>query len=106
MSLAEVLALLTKSQILYRSGVTTVHYIYHMYMKPWLVHSYKLLRLEREKQVPAPQEAVMNVAPQVSNDSFEKQSGKSHERIRAWRRQRLLATARELERAVHTLHLR
>lgn len=106
MSLAEVLALLTKSQILYRSGVTTVHYIYHMYMKPWLVHSYKLLRLERENQVPAPQEAVMNVAPQVSNDAFEKQSGKTHERIRAWRRQRLLATAREVERAVHTLHLR
>lgn len=106
MSLAEVLALLTKSQILYRSGVTTVHYIYHMYMKPWLVHSYKLLRLEREKQVPAPQEAVMNVTPHVSIDAFEKQSGKSHERIRAWRRQRLLATARDLERAVHTLHLR
>jgi len=75
-------------------------------MKPWLVHSYKLLRLEREKQVPAPQEAVMNVTPHVSIDAFEKQSGKSHERIRAWRRQRLLATARDLERAVHTLHLR
>lgn len=106
MSLAEVLALLTKSQILYRSGVTTVHYIYHMYMKPWLVHSYKLLRLERENQVLAPPEAVMNVAPQVSNDSSEKQSGKTHERIRAWKRQRLLATAREVERAVHTLNLR
>ncbi|GFG28372.1 hypothetical protein Cfor_01748 [Coptotermes formosanus] len=105
MSLAEVLALLTKSRILYRSGVTTVHYIYHMYMKPWLVHSYKLLRLEREKLVPPPQEAVINVAPQDSDDASEKQSGKTHERIRAWRRQRLLATAREVERAVHTLHL-
>jgi type III secretory pathway component EscU len=106
MSLAEVLALLTKSRTLYRSGVTTVHYIYHMFVKPWLVHSYKLLRLEREKQQPPPQQAVMNVAGQDIHESSEKQSEKTHERIRAWRRRKLLATSREVERAVQTLQLR
>lgn len=106
MSLADILALLTKSRILYRSGVTTVHYIYHMFMKPWLVHSYKLLRLERENQPIAPQHAVMKIAAQDSHDCSEKQSEKTHERIRAWRRRKLLAAAREVERAVQTLHLR
>jgi hypothetical protein len=106
MSLAEVLALLTRSRILYRSGVTTVHYIYHMFMKPWLVHSYKLLRLEREQQPCPPQNAVMKMAGQDSCDCSEKQPEKTHERIRAWRRQKLLATAREVERAVQTLDLR
>lgn len=105
MSLAEILALLTKSRTLYRSGVTAVHYIYHMFMKPWLVHSYKLLRLEREKQQPPPQQAVMNVAVQDNHESSEKQSEKTHERIRAWRRRKLLATSREVERAVQTLQL-
>jgi hypothetical protein len=102
MSLAEVLALLTKSRILYRSGVTAVHYIYHMYMKPWLVHSYKLLRLEREKQQPPPQQAVMNVAVQEDHDSSEK----THEKIRSWKRRKLLATAQEVELAVRKLQLR
>lgn len=102
MSLAEVLALLTKSRTLYRSGVTTVHYIYHMFMKPWLIHSYKLLRLEREKQQPPPQQAVMNVAVQDNHENSENK----HERIRAWRRRKLLATSREVERAVQTLQLR
>jgi hypothetical protein len=106
MSLAEVLALLTKSRMLYRSGVTTVHYIYHMFMKPWLVHSYKLLRLEREKQPLPPQQAVMKMDAQDNHDGSEKQSEKTHERIRAWRRRKLLATAREVERAVQTLHFR
>ncbi|PNF15072.1 hypothetical protein B7P43_G16543 [Cryptotermes secundus] len=101
MSLAEVLALLTKSRSLYRSGVTTVHYIYHMFMKPWLVHSYKLLRLEREKQQPPPQQAVMNVAVQDNHESSEN----THERIRAWRRRKLLAASREVERAVQTVQL-
>jgi hypothetical protein len=102
MSLAEVLALLTKSRILYRSGVTTVHYIYYMYLKPWLVHSYKLLRLEREKQQPPPQQAVMNVAVEEDHESSEK----THEKIRAWRRRKLLATGQEVELAVRKLQLR
>jgi hypothetical protein len=106
MSLAEVLALLTKSRILHRSGVTTVHYIYHMFMKPWLVHSYKLLRLEREKQQPPPQRAVVNVAPEENHDSCEKQSEKTHERIRAWKRRRLLAAAQEVKLAVQQMQLR
>ncbi|XP_069672695.1 general transcription factor 3C polypeptide 1 [Periplaneta americana] len=99
MSLAEILALLSKSHILYRSGVTTVHYIYHMFMKPWLVHSYKLLRLEREKQVLPPHDAVMKVA------GPDNQSEKTHERIRAWRRRKLITTAQEVEKAVQTLDL-
>jgi hypothetical protein len=77
-----------------------------MYMKPWLVHSYKLLRLEREKQQPPPQQAVMNVAVQEDHDSSEKQSEKTHEKIRSWRRRKLLATAQEVELAVRKLQLR
>ncbi|PSN39178.1 hypothetical protein C0J52_14051 [Blattella germanica] len=87
-----------------RSGVTTVHYIFHLYTKPWLVHSYKLVRLEREKQVPPPQSSVMNIPE--SCDPQDRQSDKTHDRIRAWRRRRLLATAKEVERAVQSLDLR
>jgi hypothetical protein len=48
----------------------------------------------------------MKMAPQDSHDCSEKQPEKTHERIRAWRRRKLLAAAREVERAVQTLHLR
>lgn len=41
-----------------RSGVTTPRYIHHHYANPWLIHSYKIFRLERESLLPIPKGSI------------------------------------------------
>lgn len=41
-----------------RTGVTTVRYIHHDYVNSWLIHSYKIYRLEKESLIPIPKGTV------------------------------------------------
>jgi len=50
--LYKVVSLLVKNHIFLRSGVTKPRYIHHRYVDPWLIHSYKIYRLEQESLVP------------------------------------------------------
>lgn len=52
MDLYKAVSLLTENHIFLRSGVTSSHYIHHRYVNPWLIHSYKIYRLEQESVVP------------------------------------------------------
>ncbi|KAL0120525.1 hypothetical protein PUN28_008329 [Cardiocondyla obscurior] len=50
--LYKVVSLLIDNHIFLRSGVTKPRYIHHRYVDPWLIHSYKIYRLEQEALVP------------------------------------------------------
>ncbi|XP_011696801.1 PREDICTED: general transcription factor 3C polypeptide 1 isoform X2 [Wasmannia auropunctata] len=50
--LYKVASLLVENHIFLRSGVTKPRYIHHRYVDPWLIHSYKIYRLEQESLVP------------------------------------------------------
>lgn len=51
----------TKYRLFLRSGVTTVRYIHHHYADSWLIHSYKIHRLERESLIPVSKRNLYNV---------------------------------------------
>lgn len=42
--------MLSEFRQIIRSGVTVVRFIHNQYIDPWLIHSYKILRLEQEAQ--------------------------------------------------------
>lgn len=48
----KVISLLVENHIFLRSGVTKPRYIHHRYVDPWLIHSYKIYRLEQESLIP------------------------------------------------------
>jgi len=50
--LYKVVSLLTENHIFVRSGVTNPRYIHNRYADPWLIHSYKIYRLEHESAMP------------------------------------------------------
>lgn len=54
----DVVAFLIENYLLLRSGVTTPRYIHHHYANPWLIHSYKIFRLERESLLPIPKGSI------------------------------------------------
>ncbi|XP_046395465.1 general transcription factor 3C polypeptide 1 isoform X2 [Ischnura elegans] len=51
-SLAQHLSIIAKERIFIRAGVTCVRYVHYEYIKPWVVHSNKLLRLQKENVIP------------------------------------------------------
>ncbi|KZC03777.1 General transcription factor 3C polypeptide 1 [Dufourea novaeangliae] len=63
--LPNIASLLTKHHIFLRCGVTTVRYIHHRYADSWLIHSYKIGRLEKESLVPLPKGTVYVTEPEV-----------------------------------------
>ncbi|XP_012153954.1 general transcription factor 3C polypeptide 1 isoform X2 [Megachile rotundata] len=56
--LRRITTLLTEHRLFLRSGVTTVRYIHYGHADPWLIHSYKIFRLEKESLVPVPKGTV------------------------------------------------
>lgn len=56
--LAEILLLLTKNRLVLRAGIVAVRYIHHRYINPWIIHSYKILRLEKESHEALPEGSV------------------------------------------------
>lgn len=71
--LYKIVSLLTENHIFLRSGVTIPRYVHHRYADPWLIHSYKIYRLEQESVVPfkdsvyatMPQGMTMNVSAET-----------------------------------------
>ncbi|XP_076298615.1 general transcription factor 3C polypeptide 1 isoform X2 [Lasioglossum baleicum] len=63
--LHSIVSLLTKHRLLLRTGVTVVRYVHHQYADSWLIHSYKISRLERESLVPVPKSTVYITQPEV-----------------------------------------
>nr|XP_050861343.1 general transcription factor 3C polypeptide 1 [Vespula vulgaris] len=56
--LYDIVSLLIENYLFLRSGVTTPRYIHHHYANPWLIHSYKIFRLERESLLPIPKGSI------------------------------------------------
>lgn len=56
--LYDIVSFLIENYLLLRSGVTTPRYIHHHYANPWLIHSYKIFRLERESLLPIPKGSI------------------------------------------------
>lgn len=54
----DIVSFLIDNYLLLRSGVTTPRYIHHHYANPWLIHSYKIFRLERESLLPIPKGSI------------------------------------------------
>ncbi|XP_076473341.1 general transcription factor 3C polypeptide 1 isoform X2 [Bombus vancouverensis nearcticus] len=57
-NLYQIVSFLTNNHLFLRSGVTTVRYIHHRYADSWLIHSYKISRLEKESLIPMPKGTV------------------------------------------------
>lgn len=56
-----------------RTGVTTVRYIHHDYVNSWLIHSYKIFRLEKESLIPIPKGTVyMTESKEILNKNINK----------------------------------
>ncbi|KAG8234935.1 hypothetical protein J437_LFUL015503 [Ladona fulva] len=51
-SLSTHLMIMSRERVLVRVGITTTRYVHYEYTKPWLVHSNKMLRLQRDKLNP------------------------------------------------------
>ncbi|OAD53659.1 General transcription factor 3C polypeptide 1 [Eufriesea mexicana] len=70
--LYRIVSFLADNYIFLRSGVTTVRYIHHRHADAWLIHSYKICRLEKESLIPIPKGTVyvMN-----SKDTLNKDNG-------------------------------
>lgn len=51
-NLAETLDALVEAELLLRAGVTKLVIVHHKKVRPWLIHSSKLLRLDKEKLNP------------------------------------------------------
>lgn len=48
----EILQILVNTRILIKTGIEKVRYVHFNYKKHWIINSYKILRLEREKIPP------------------------------------------------------
>ncbi|XP_043286772.1 general transcription factor 3C polypeptide 1 [Venturia canescens] len=46
--LFDILSVLKQGRIVLRSGVTNTRYVHQNYADPWLIHSYKIMRLQKE----------------------------------------------------------
>ncbi|XP_031843956.1 general transcription factor 3C polypeptide 1 isoform X2 [Nomia melanderi] len=64
-NLFHILSFLVKHHLFLRSGVTTVRCIHHRYADSWLIHSYKICRLEKESLVPLPKKTVYVTEPEI-----------------------------------------
>uniref|UniRef100_A0A6V7I8R1 Uncharacterized protein n=1 Tax=Bracon brevicornis TaxID=1563983 RepID=A0A6V7I8R1_9HYME len=56
--LYEILEFLTDQRLLLRSGITKMHYIHHNFVDPWLIHSMRIMRLQKEALPSVPYNAV------------------------------------------------
>ena len=56
--LANILLFLSEKRMVLRAGIVAVRYIYHRYVNPWIIHSYKILRLEKESHQTVPEGSV------------------------------------------------
>ncbi|KAJ8670622.1 hypothetical protein QAD02_001881 [Eretmocerus hayati] len=52
--LAGMLSFLCGKRVVLRAGIVTVRYIHHRYVNPWIIHSYKILRLDKESHPTVP----------------------------------------------------
>ncbi|XP_014614359.1 PREDICTED: general transcription factor 3C polypeptide 1 [Polistes canadensis] len=66
--LYDIVSLLIENYLFLRSGVTTPRYIHHLYVNPWLIHSYKIFRLERESLLPIPKGSIYLTENQTNAD--------------------------------------
>ncbi|XP_054279271.1 general transcription factor 3C polypeptide 1-like [Macrosteles quadrilineatus] len=68
---AEIINQLVDSQVILRSGVNKTHLVHGEFYRPWVIHSYRLLRLDREN-IPENRKAscamMMNVGENVPSD--------------------------------------
>ena len=58
-----------------RTGIIAVRYVHHRYINPWIIHSYKILRLERESHQSVPEGSVY-VLESDENIGREKETNK------------------------------
>nr|XP_034186691.1 general transcription factor 3C polypeptide 1 [Osmia lignaria] len=56
--LRRITVLLTEHRLFLRAGVTTVRFVHHRHADAWLIHSYKIYRLEKESLMPIPKGTV------------------------------------------------
>jgi hypothetical protein len=49
---------LVQKKIILRAGIVSVRYIHYRYINPWIIHSYKILRLEKEAHQTIPEGSV------------------------------------------------
>lgn len=68
---------LIENHIFLRSGVTSPRYIHHCYVDPWLIHSYKLNRLEQETIVPF-KDSIYAMMPQGKISSTDVETDAKH----------------------------
>ncbi|XP_058798386.1 general transcription factor 3C polypeptide 1 [Phymastichus coffea] len=57
-TLADILVFLSEKRIVLRAGIIAVRYIYQKFTNPWIIHSYKILRLEKESHQSLPRGSV------------------------------------------------
>ncbi|XP_076762945.1 general transcription factor 3C polypeptide 1 [Xylocopa sonorina] len=56
--LYRIVSVLTENRFFLRAGVATVRYVHHRYADSWVIHSYKICRLEKESLTPVPKGTV------------------------------------------------
>ncbi|CAK9821586.1 General transcription factor 3C polypeptide 1 [Anthophora retusa] len=66
--LYRITSLLTENRLFLRSGVTIIRYIHYRYVDSWLIHSYKICRIERESLVPMPKGTIYSIDHKESED--------------------------------------
>lgn len=49
---------MSEKRIILRAGIVAVRYIYQQFTNPWIIHSYKILRLEKESHQTLPEGSV------------------------------------------------
>lgn len=50
--------MLSENRLVLRAGIVAVRYIHHRFINPWIIHSYKILRLEKESHQSLPEGSV------------------------------------------------
>lgn len=71
--LYRIVSLFVDNYLFLRTGVTTVRYIHHDYVNSWLIHSYKIFRLEKESLIPIPKGTVyMTESKEILNKNINK----------------------------------
>ncbi|XP_014204050.1 general transcription factor 3C polypeptide 1 isoform X2 [Copidosoma floridanum] len=71
--LAEISTFLVEKRVVLRAGIVTVRYIHHRYINPWIIRSYKILRLEKESHQTVPEGSVylLDTSENLSNKDKE-----------------------------------
>ncbi|XP_015188892.1 PREDICTED: general transcription factor 3C polypeptide 1 [Polistes dominula] len=67
--LYDIVSLLIDNYLFLRSGVTTPRYIHYGHVNPWLVHSYKIFRSDRESLLPIPKDSIYLTENQTVTDT-------------------------------------